>query len=158
MFRAVFEHSGCVRNLQTQPVVLLVSPNCNHVVLFVFADPVPDSVLDQWLENQTGHPDGERVAVDLEIKPEALAKPPLLNPSVVFEKVDFAAERNLLSLRAIQGNAQQFAETQQDLLRYVRLLMDHHRRRLKGVEQEMRLELRSQGLKPRLGQMALQFR
>ena len=86
--------------------MFLKGTKSDHIVLFMFANAVANGVLNQRLEKEAGHEEREQALIDFHCKSKTVAKPSLLNASVMLEKLNFPAERNFLGTGIIQGNAQ----------------------------------------------------
>src|SRR5688572_13645147 len=81
-----------------------------------------------------------------------------LDLQVAFDKFQFLLERNLVGLGAVEGAAQQIAQTDKHVSGRPCVFVNQYRNRVEGIEEKMRMQLFSQGVELCLGQLRFQLR
>ncbi len=116
-------------------------------------DPVPNSILHQWLEDE---PRDQRVAhsgLDVKQHSQPVAVARLLNLGVALQQGDLLGEGGLHPGAAPQGEPEHLAQSGKEPVGPARVLPYQRRDRVQGIEQEMRLELRAQHVQTSLRQL-----
>ena len=96
-------------------------------------------VLDQRLQEQRGHERRLGSLVDVELEPQPVAEPQLLDAEVEVERVELLAQRDLLHRILVERIAQELRQPRDREVRGAILAVEDERRdRIQRVEQEMR--------------------
>ena len=95
--------------------------------------------------------------VDLELRPQPVGKPGLLDREILPHQPELVFERDFICLGAAQRAAQHFAELLDYASRGGAVAVAHeHRDGVEAVEEEVRIQLRLQGRQPRAGELLRQ--
>ena len=97
-------------------------------------DAVPDGILRQRLEAKSGNCAVEHARIDSQIEPEPLSEAPLLDADVVLQQLNLTPQRDLLDVQFVQRSTKQFAQTNEDVLSPVGIVVDQRRNRLERIE------------------------
>jgi hypothetical protein len=116
-------------------------------------DAMLHGVLDQRLEDERRHERVEHVVVDLHVDREPILEAHLHDVDVEIEQRELASQRHLGLAAPLEAVAQQIAEPRDHATHAARVALDERRDGVQGVEQEVRVELTTQGVEPRFGEL-----
>ena len=115
-------------------------------------------ILDKRLQENVRHCRIERVGMDVELDPQALSKPRLLNLQVLFQEVEFLLQRNFLRPDALERQPEQVAELREHRIGRFSIAVHQRRDRMQRVEEEVRVQLALERLQARLREPRLELR
>src|SRR5262249_35852320 len=119
--------------------------------------PVLQRVLDERLKDEIRHEGVARSVVDAQRYLEPSLKANLHDVALPLEQLQFPLERPLLLRRWLQRVTQELAQPSDHPSNAFRIAIDETRDGVKRVEEEMRVELRSQDSELGFGQTSLEL-
>jgi len=118
---------------------------------------VHDGVLDQRLQHEVRHERVHHIRIDIGVHVEPALEAHLHDVEIELQQLQLARQRDLLLARPLERHAQQFAQTRDHATHAARVALHERRHRVQRVEQEVRVQLRTQHREPRLRELRLQL-
>ncbi len=155
---ALIEGAVAVPDFNFETMVCDASEDLDQVRAFVHSDAVTNGVFNERLQKERRDwlIEGGRISMNFDGK--AIAEALALNADVEVEELEFARERNYVLVHLVEGNSKKLTEPEKHILSGTRIFLHEGNGSLKGVEEEMGLNLHTQRLKLSRGQAGFELR